>query len=51
MYCLDRDAKPRVLSIDSTEFKFKLALVDRKYDEVRFGLRGHNQQNFTNLDK
>ena len=34
MYCLDRECKPRVLGIDSTEFKFKLALVNRKYDEV-----------------
>ena len=34
VYCLDREAKPRVLTIDSTEFKFKLALVDKKYDEV-----------------
>ena len=35
VYCLDREAKPRVLTIDSTEFKFKLALVDKKYDEVK----------------
>jgi coatomer protein complex subunit alpha (xenin) len=34
VYCLDRECKTRVLSIDSTEFKFKLALVNRKYDEV-----------------
>jgi coatomer protein complex subunit alpha (xenin) len=37
--CLDRDAKPRVLSIDPTEFKFKLALVNRKYDEVLYMVR------------
>ena len=35
MYCLDRDCKTRVLGIDPTEYKFKLALVNRKYDEVR----------------
>ena len=35
VYCLDREAKPRVLAIDPTEFRFKLALVNRKYDEVR----------------
>jgi len=34
IYCLDRDCRPRVLGIDSTEYKFKLALVNRKYDEV-----------------
>ena len=34
IYCLDRECRPRVLGIDSTEYKFKLALVSRKYDEV-----------------
>nr|CAD7196149.1 unnamed protein product [Timema douglasi] len=34
VFCLDRESKPRVLNIDSTEFKFKLALINRKYDEV-----------------
>lgn len=34
MYCLDRECKTRVLGIDPTEFKFKLALINRKYDEV-----------------
>ena len=34
VYCLDRECKTRVLGIDPTEFKFKLALVNRKYDEV-----------------
>ena len=34
VYCLDRECKARVLSIDPTEFKFKLALINRKYDEV-----------------
>ncbi|ELT95580.1 hypothetical protein CAPTEDRAFT_156336 [Capitella teleta] len=34
VYCLDRECRPRMLGIDSTEFKFKLALVNRKYDEV-----------------
>uniref|UniRef100_A0A1B6DMQ1 Coatomer subunit alpha n=1 Tax=Clastoptera arizonana TaxID=38151 RepID=A0A1B6DMQ1_9HEMI len=34
VFCLDRDCKPRVLSIDPTEYKFKLALINRKYDEV-----------------
>lgn len=32
--CLDRMCHTRVLVIDPTEYKFKLALVRRKYDEV-----------------
>lgn len=34
VYCLDREIRPRIMNIDSTEYKFKLALVERKYDEV-----------------
>ena len=34
VFCLDRNCKTRVLTVDSTEFRFKLALVNRKYDEV-----------------
>ncbi|XP_003387772.1 PREDICTED: coatomer subunit alpha-like [Amphimedon queenslandica] len=34
IYCLDRDCKTRVLNVDTTEYKFKLALVEKKYDEV-----------------
>ncbi|KAI2519960.1 COPI coat complex subunit alpha, partial [Homo sapiens] len=34
VYCLDRECRPRVLTIDPTEFKFKLALINRKYDEI-----------------
>nr|XP_042913225.1 coatomer subunit alpha-like [Parasteatoda tepidariorum] len=34
VYCLDRECRPRVLTIDPTEYKFKLALVNRKYEEV-----------------
>ncbi|PSN43415.1 Coatomer subunit alpha [Blattella germanica] len=34
VFCLDHECKPRVLSIDPTEFEFKLALVGRKCDEV-----------------
>lgn len=39
VYCLDRQATPRVLTIDPTEFRFKLALVQRKYDEVSVALK------------
>ena len=34
VYCLDREIRPRIMNIDATEYKFKLALVNRKYDEV-----------------
>lgn len=34
MYCLDRNAKPRILEIDPTEYRFKLALIKRNYDEM-----------------
>ncbi|KAL5010139.1 hypothetical protein ScPMuIL_012444 [Solemya velum] len=34
VYCLDRMCRPHVLGIDPTEFKFKMALVNRKYEEV-----------------
>jgi len=34
IYCLDRDTRPRLFQVDPTEYCFKLALVNRKYDEV-----------------
>jgi len=34
VFCIDREERPRVLAIDPTEFRFKLALVNRKYDDV-----------------
>ncbi|XP_034935334.1 coatomer subunit alpha-like [Chelonus insularis] len=34
VYCLDRECRPRILRIDPTEYKFKLALINRKYEEV-----------------
>lgn len=34
VYVLDRSAKPRVLHIDPTEYRFKLALVKRDYEEM-----------------
>jgi len=34
VYCLDREIRPRIMNIDATEYKFKLALINRKYDEV-----------------
>ncbi|XP_065347768.1 coatomer subunit alpha [Cloeon dipterum] len=34
VFCLDRECRPRILNIDPTEYKFKLALINRKYEEV-----------------
>merc|ERR1740131_324012 len=34
VFCLDRECKPRILNIDPTEYRFKLALINRKYEEV-----------------
>lgn len=34
VYCLDRSAKVKVITIDPTEYRFKLALVKRNYDEM-----------------
>lgn len=34
VFCLDRECRPRVLAIDGTEFRFKLALLHHRLDEV-----------------
>lgn len=34
VYCLDRNAKPKIINIDPTEYRFKLALVRRNYEEM-----------------
>jgi coatomer subunit alpha len=34
VFCLDRECRTRVLNIDTTEYRFKLALINRKYEEV-----------------
>jgi coatomer protein complex subunit alpha (xenin) len=34
LYCQDREARPLSLTINPTEHKFKLALINRRYDEV-----------------
>lgn len=34
VYCLDRASKPKVIIIDPTEYRFKLALVKRNYEEM-----------------
>lgn len=42
IHSLDRDGKARVLSVDPTEYRFKLALINRKYDEVLSIIRTSN---------
>ncbi|KAI1371923.1 Coatomer, alpha subunit [Hypoxylon crocopeplum] len=39
VYCLDRAAKPKVLHIDPTEYRFKLSLVKRNYEEMLLIIR------------
>lgn len=34
VYCLDRAAKPKILIVDPTEYRFKLALVKKNYSEM-----------------
>lgn len=34
LFCLDREARPRILAIDTTEARFKLALANKKYGKV-----------------
>ncbi len=34
IYALDRAARPKILTIDPTEYRFKLALVKRNYEEM-----------------
>lgn len=42
VHCLDRSAKPRTITIDPTEYRFKLALVRKNYDEVLQIIRSSN---------
>ncbi|ODM88137.1 Coatomer subunit alpha [Orchesella cincta] len=42
IFCLDRDVKARVLNINPTEYQFKLALINRNYDEILRMVRSSN---------
>lgn len=42
VHCLDRSARPRTISIDPTEYRFKLALIRNNYDEVLHIIRTSN---------
>lgn len=39
LWCLDREAQPRILSVDTTEARFKLALAQKKYGKVMHMVR------------
>lgn len=39
LFCLDRESRPRVISIDSTEARFKLALANKRYGQVMHMVR------------
>eukprot|EP01104_Vermistella_antarctica_P001203 TRINITY_DN1125_c0_g1_i4.p1 TRINITY_DN1125_c0_g1~~TRINITY_DN1125_c0_g1_i4.p1 ORF type:complete len:1037 (+),score=351.04 TRINITY_DN1125_c0_g1_i4:53-3163(+) len=42
VYCLDREAKTRIVSVDTTEYIFKWALVQRNYAQVLKMVRESN---------
>ncbi|KAF7633499.1 Coatomer subunit alpha [Meloidogyne graminicola] len=42
LYCLNREASPIELTIDPTEYRFKLALIHGRYDEVLNMVRSAN---------
>mmetsp|Transcript_44916 Transcript_44916/g.54421 ORF Transcript_44916/g.54421 Transcript_44916/m.54421 type:complete len:1287 (-) Transcript_44916:192-4052(-) len=39
LYCLDREARPKIVPIDTTEARFKLALANKKYGQVMHMVR------------
>jgi coatomer protein complex subunit alpha (xenin) len=42
LFALDRDGKVREIIIDPTEYRFKLALVNKQYEEVLHIIRTSN---------
>jgi coatomer protein complex subunit alpha (xenin) len=42
IHCLDRSARPRTITIDPTEFRFKLALMRNNYEEILYIIRTSN---------
>lgn len=42
VHCLDRSARPRTITIDPTEFRFKLALLRNNYEEMLHIIRTSN---------
>lgn len=42
LHVLDREAIPRTIQIDPTEYRFKLALIKKQYEEVLHIIRNSN---------
>jgi coatomer protein complex subunit alpha (xenin) len=42
VYCLDRECKNRIISVDTTEYMFKYALIKRKYSQVLRMVKEYN---------
>ncbi|KAF9448057.1 coatomer subunit alpha-2 [Macrolepiota fuliginosa MF-IS2] len=42
VYCLDRSARPRTITFDPTEYRFKLALLKNNYEEMLYIIRTSN---------
>ena len=42
VHCLDRTAHPRTITIDPTEYRFKLALLRNNYEEMLHIIRTSN---------
>ena len=42
IHCLDRSARPRTITVDPTEFRFKLALMRNNYEEILYIIRTSN---------
>ena len=36
MHCLDRSARPRTITFDPTEYRFKVALLKNNYEEMLY---------------
>ncbi|KAF7763970.1 hypothetical protein Agabi119p4_8507 [Agaricus bisporus var. burnettii] len=42
VHCLDRSARPRTITFDPTEYRFKLALLRNNYEEMLYIIRTSN---------
>lgn len=42
VHCLDRSARPRTITFDPTEYRFKLALLKNNYEEMLYIIRTSN---------
>ncbi|EIW55216.1 coatomer subunit alpha-2 [Trametes versicolor FP-101664 SS1] len=42
VHCLDRSARPRTITIDPTEYRFKLALLRNNHEEMLYAIRTSN---------